>query len=146
LVLLLADCCSSVKFSLLPAELLLPALILVPTGWCFGVLAAEFNSVVLVLVARPTLQSTVVFPVSGCRSPPANSLLVGTLFSTDFFSGRTASGLRLTPSRSVSHVRPVSSSCSRPSTQAKIVSVSDFIRACLGSAKESPWSGQLLAL
>jgi hypothetical protein len=50
------------------------------------------------------------------------------------------------PSRSVSPMRPVSSLCSHSSTQAKIVSVSDFIRACLGSVEESPWSGQLLAL
>jgi hypothetical protein len=55
----------------------------------------------------------------------------------DFIFGRAASGLHLTLSRSVSPVRPISSSCSRPSTQA-IVSVSDFIRACLGSAEESP--------
>jgi hypothetical protein len=60
-----------------------------------------------------------------------------TFVFADFFFGRAASGLHLTLSRSVSPVRPISSSCSRPSTQA-IVSVSDFIRACLGSAEESP--------
>jgi hypothetical protein len=59
------------------------------------------------------------------------------LVFADFFSGRAASGLHLTLSRSVSRVRPVSNSCSCPSTQT-IVSVSDFIRACLCSAEERP--------